>query len=93
MIMMMEGRPAGRPDCLSGVDEGSRKPGSGRVLGSARSVNVPVKDLPAQIVCVRSVNVPAKAILFTKLLRTQQMCSCKGDFIHKFTAYAANVFL
>ena len=74
MIMMMEGRPEGRPDCLSGVDEGSREPGSGRVLGSDRSVNVPVKIVPAQIVCVRSVN------------------SGKGNFVHKVTACAANMF-
>jgi len=92
MIMMMEGRPAGRPDCLEEF-VGEWGAGERESFGEYSQCKCSGKNIAAQIVCVRSKHVPVKTILFTKLLCTQQMCSCKGDFIHRFTAYAADMFL
>ena len=49
-------------------------------------------DLVAQDYCVRSKYVPVQLVLFTRLLRTQQICSGAAGFIHKITAYAADMF-
>ena len=49
-------------------------------------------DLVAQDYCVRSKYVPVQLVLFTRLLRTQQICSGAAGFIHKITASAADMF-
>jgi len=49
-------------------------------------------DLVAQDYCVRSRYVPVKSVLFTRLLRAQQICSGTVGFIHKITAHAADMF-
>ena len=48
-------------------------------------------DDRSEQICLRRQSVPLKQLRCTNSLRTQQTCSGKPGFIHKVTAYAADM--